>query len=251
MTEDLEPVSRLQSLDQRIAHLQHEIAALPKHIAAIEKTLDGHHRRLEADRAALAANLKDRKRYEEDIKLSEQKISKLRDQTQQAKTNEQFRAFQHEIEFCEKEIRSFEDRILELMTASERFDQNAKKTETAFNQQKKHVDAEKAEAREKTASHQKELNSLRAERQQIVSTMKPSVLASYERIRKKWHGATVLAEAVDSHCSACQIALRPQFLQDLRKGDKLMFCESCGRFLYYNAPVTFEHDLAAHSEPRV
>ena len=95
MTEDLAPVSRLQSLDQRIVQLQQEIAALPKHIAAIEKALDAHNRRLEVDRAALAANLKDRKRHEDDIKVNEQKISKLRDQTLQAKTNEQYRAFQH------------------------------------------------------------------------------------------------------------------------------------------------------------
>ena len=54
----------------------------------------------------------------------------------------------------------------------------------------------------------------------------------------------MVAEAVNGRCSACQINLRPQFLQDLRKGDQLMFCESCGRFLYYNPPVSFE-DAAA------
>src|ERR1700737_1153552 len=115
MTADLELITGLQSIDLKIADLGREVAALPKHPALIEKTLDPHRRRLEADRAALAANQKDRKRYEDDIKVQEQKASKLRDQMNQAKTNEQFRAFQHEIEFCEKEIRRFEDRILEFM----------------------------------------------------------------------------------------------------------------------------------------
>ncbi len=55
---------------------------------------------------------------------------------------------------------------------------------------------------------------------------------------------TVVAEAANGRCSACQINLRPQFLQDLRKGGQLMFCESCGRLLYYNPPVSFE-DAAA------
>src|SRR5579862_1081117 len=122
MHPDAPLVSRLQSLDQRIAALEKEIATLPKHIALIEKTLESHVRRLEADRSALAANQKERKKHEGDIQVHQQKISKLRDQMLGAKTNEQYRAFQHEIEYIEKEIRTAEDRILELMTESERLE---------------------------------------------------------------------------------------------------------------------------------
>ncbi len=99
MTVEIEQVTRLQSLDMKIAELEREVATLPKHIAQIEKALDSHLRRLEADRAALAANQKERKTLEDDVKVENQKISKLRDQMLGAKTNEQYRAFQHEIEF--------------------------------------------------------------------------------------------------------------------------------------------------------
>ena len=37
--------------------------------------------------------------------------------------------------------------------------------------------------------------------------------------------------------------LRPQYFQELRKADKLYFCESCGRILYYNPPVNLEHEI--------
>jgi len=93
MNPDTHLVNRLQTLDNRIGVLEKEIAALPKHVAQIEKALDSHLRRLDADRAALAANQKDRKKLEGDIQIQEQKISKLRDQMLQAKTNEQYRAF--------------------------------------------------------------------------------------------------------------------------------------------------------------
>ena len=245
MTAQIEQVSRLQSLDLQIAELQKEIAALPKHIAGIEKTLESHLRKLEADRAALTANQKERKRLEDEIKIQEQKISKLKDQMLGAKTNEQYRAFQHEIEFCEKEIRKHEDRILDLMSESEPLDANVKKAETSLKEERLLVDAEKAKARDRTAADQKQLSQLESERKAIVTQVKPQLLSAYERIRKKWHGV-VVAEATDGRCSACQIVLRPQFLQDLRRGDELMFCESCGRILYYNPPVSFEQDLAAH-----
>jgi len=248
MTADLELVSRLQSLDQRIAKLQQEVAALPKHVAEIEKALDSHLRRLEADRAALSANQRARKGLEDDIKVHEQKISKLRDQTLQAKTNEQYKAFQHEIEFCEKETRKCEDRILELMQESEPLDRNVKLAEAALAEEKKTVDAEKAKARERTAEDQSQLDTLSAERKEAVVKLKPAIYKSYEHIRKKWRGVT-MAEAVDGRCGACRISLRPQFFQDLRRGDEIMFCESCGRFLFYNPPVAFDHAASAHTSP--
>src|SRR4029453_18911048 len=101
---------RLQDIDNRLAELSREIASLPVHIAEIEKKMHAHERRLEADRAALTANQKERKKCEGDIQMQEQKISKLKDQMLQAKTNEQYKAFQHEIGFCESEIRRAEDR---------------------------------------------------------------------------------------------------------------------------------------------
>ena len=239
MHPDINLVIHLQSLDQRIAALDKEVAALPKHVAAIEKTLESHIRKLEADRAALAGNQKDRKKLEGDIQVQEQKISKLRDQMLQSKTNEQYRAFQHEIEYAENEIRKAEDRILELMGESEPLDQNVKKAEVALKEEKQAVEAEKGRARERTAADQSQLDQLRGERKEAVAKVRPAVVKEYERIRKKWNGHAI-AHVEGGRCSACQIVLRPQYLQDLRKGDELMTCEVCGRFLYFAPTVPIE-----------
>ena len=243
----MEQVTRLQALDVQISELQREIATLPKHIAQIEKTLDSHIRRLEADRAALAANQKERKQLEDDAKVESQKISKLKDQMLGAKTNEQYRAFQHEITFCEDAIRKAEDRILDLMGEAEPLDGNVKKAEGALKEEKQNVEAEKAVARERTAVDQKQLDEHQTERKALVAKFKPQNYSAYERIRRKWHGMAV-AEAADGRCTACQIVLRPQFYQDLRHSSELMFCESCGRILYYNPPVSFEHHVAVHPQ---
>ncbi len=243
MHPDTHLVIQLQSLDQKISALDKEVAALPKHIAAIEKTLESHVRKLDADRAALAANLKDRKKQEGEIQIHEQKISKLKDQMLQAKTNEQYKAFQNEIDFAQKEIRKCEDRILELMTESEPLDQNVKKAEAALKEEKLVVEAEKDRARKRTAEDQKALDVLHGQRTEAASKLPGATLKEYERIRKKWRG-TAIAEAVKGRCDACQIIIRPQYLQDLKTGEQMLTCESCGRFLYYNPPVRVE-DAAA------
>jgi predicted nucleic acid-binding Zn-ribbon protein len=241
MLPDVDVAVRLQALDLRISNLLREISSLPKHIAAIEQKLGVHERRLEVDRAALAANQKDRKLLDGEIQMAQTKISKLKGQTLEAKTNEQYRAFQNEIDFCEREIRGHEDRILDLMTASEPLDKNVKLAETALKEERAQVQAEKQRAEKHAAEDRKRMNELQAERNELFSRLPKTVASNYERLRKL-RGVAV-SEAVDGRCSQCHISLRPQFLQELKRGEKIMFCESCARMLYYNPPKSPE-DLA-------
>ena len=184
MLPDLKLVIRLQEVDNRLADLAREISALPKHIAEIEKKLGAHERKLEADRAALTANQKERKKCDGDIQIQEQKISKLKDQMLGAKTNEQYRAFQNEIDFCLKEIRKAEDRILELMGESEPLDKNVTAAEVALKAEKAQVEAEKKVARERTAVDEQASAELQKERTAIVSGITPSTYQRYQRVCK-------------------------------------------------------------------
>jgi len=241
MLPDIQHAIRLQILDDRVTALTKEISALPKHVAEIEKKLEAHQRRLDHDKAALLANQKDRKRLEGEIQTHDQKISKLKSQMMEAKNNEQYRAFQHEIDFAGQEIRKAEDRILELMGDAEPLDKNVRTAEVALAAEKKQVEAEKAAARERTVADQKEIDSLKSDRAAIVAQMTPSVAANYDRIRKGRAGVGI-TEAVAGRCGRCNIVLRPQFYQDLKKGETIMICESCGRMLYHN-PVQSVEDL--------
>jgi len=242
MHPDVHLVIQLQSLDQKITALDKEVASLPRHVAIIEKALESHLRKLEADKAALSGNQKDRKKLEGDIQIHEQKISKLRDQMLQAKTNEQYRAFQSEIDWCGTEIRKSEDRILDFMEQSEPLEKSLKAAEADLKQQVERIEKEKERVRQRIAADRKQLAEAQSERKDIVSRMDPKFYADYERIRRKTHGS-VVADATDGHCSACMITLRPQFVQDLRKGDRIMQCESCSRMLTYNPAVSFENNV--------
>ncbi len=239
MLPDIELAVQLQSLDDRLAAIAKEIADLPKHVAVIEKKLENHLKRLEADRAALVANQKERRKLELDIQGHEQKISKLKGQMMDAKSNEVYNAFQHEIGFCQKEISNIEDRILELMGESDPLEKAVKVAEGELAVEKKQVDAEKKSAQERSAADRAEAAKLNQQRADVVARVTPKVYAEYERIRKGRAGFAV-SEAVNGKCSKCHIQIRPQFLQELKQGNAIMVCESCKRILYYAPPQSFE-----------
>jgi predicted nucleic acid-binding Zn-ribbon protein len=135
------------------------------------------------------------------------------------------------------------------MGESEPLDRNVKAAETALKGEKAQVEGEKGQARERTAVDQKAATELQAERAAVVKEMTPRIYQRYEQVRKARRGIAV-AEAVEGRCSVCHLTLRPQFFQDLKKGDQVMSCESCQRMLYYNPPVSVE-DLTGEAAPVV
>ncbi len=246
MGPDVKVALKIQSLDLRITELKREIAQLPKHIAEIEKQLVAHERRLEVDQAAMAANEKERRKLEGDIKSFEEKTSKLKNQMLQASTNEQYKAFQNEIRFAEESIRKSEDRILELMEESETLAEAVEKAESALKAEKQEVQREAESARERTAADEKELAEKLAERKGLVPELNPKIYDTYERIRKRF-GLPVLTEGNSGRCSACNIALRPQFFQDLKRANEPVRCENCWRLLYYHPTIDVEAEQAPAS----
>jgi hypothetical protein len=234
MNSDLRGALQLQHLDARATELKREIDSLPKHIAEIERTLASHIRKLEADKAALAANGASRKKLDGDVQTQQQKISKLRDQMMGAKTNEQYRAFQHEISYCEDAIRKAEDQILSLMEAAESLESNVKSSQAALAEEKKSVEAEKAQAKARTAADQEELAKVLAERAETRKTLPAALAKEYDRLRVKHKEGFALAEAKDGMCQACHMIMRPQLWQDVRT-DAIVACENCKRILYYES----------------
>ncbi len=238
MHPDVATALRLQALDLRANELRREIAALPKRILEIEKALESHTRRLELDRAALSANQKERKKIEADIQLHRQKISKLRDQMMEAKTNQQYRAFQEEIQYFEQAISKAEDQILELMLEAEKLEVNFRKAEADLAGEKKSVEAEKEQARARTQADREELKRIEAERREVAARISPEVLSAYERLRTRHYPAgDVLAEARDGRCLGCMMTIRPQLFQDVKSGASVVYCETCRRILYAEEPA--------------
>lgn len=236
MNEDVRNLTLVQGFDEAIAVRSAEIDSLPRHIAEIRKRLHAHQVQLKADKDALAANQKLMRDLEGQIADHRQKINRLRDQMMQAKTNEQYKAFQHEIEFHEKAIRDAEDREIELMEAAESLSANVKVAEKALAEEEASVKAEAAEAEKRVAAIRAEREQLEAERKQTLERLTRDVLTAYQALKTRGR-KQVVATIEGGNCTACRMSVRLQIIQELQLSDKLIRCENCQVFLYA-VPVT-------------
>jgi len=232
MLPDIENLLKLQDADKEIRRLQDEVAELPKRVAAIEQKLAGTKAQLDKAQAAVKTDEAARRKYDTNIKDLREKISKYRDQSLAVKTNDQYKALLHEIQFAEKEISANEDKILELMVNADARDKEVKAAQAELKEETAEIEKEKEQARQRTAEDEKLLAEWRGKRDQLRAGIREDLLRHYERV-SKFRGSGI-SEVRDHKCMACQVILRPQTYNEVRSGTETVVCDSCQRILYFN-----------------
>jgi len=243
MLPEVENLIALQKTDAEIRRLKEEIAALPKRVAAIEEKLAGTKAALEKAKAAIKADEAARRKHESAIKDLQEKISKYRDQSLAVKTNEQYKALLHEIEFAERDIRGYEDKILELMLDADSREQDVKKAEAELKAETAEIEKEKTEARERTTVDEKELAEWTAKREAARAAVDADLLQHYDRVAK--YRGSGIAEVREQKCTGCSVMLRPQTYNEVRAGLKTVVCDSCQRILYFDAATEIAAPVVA------
>lgn len=228
----------LQRVDHAIASLQAELDAFPKRVRDADAKLNGAKSAVAAAKEALANSQKERKKFELDVQQWKDRAKKYRDQSGAVKTNEAYKALQHEIANAEAEVAKAEDAQLEVMMAGEEAERrvrhaeaNLKEDETAVVKDRKEIEAQQAERK-------KQLASLVIERERSLAPIPDDLRELYTRIAKRHHG-TGLAEAKNEQCRGCGMRVLPHILQELRRepNDEIYRCESCGLILYTLEPI--------------
>ena len=251
MSPEIEHFISLQTTDREIQRLKAEIAELPKRVSKIEQKLAGTKAALEQARAGLKADDAARKKHESAIADLRTKISKYRDQSLEVKTNEQYKALMHEIQFAEQDISANEDKIIVLMVNAENRENQVKAAEAELKAETAEIEKEKNMAREQTAKDEKELAEWNARREAARAAVDPDVLRHYDRVLK-FRGSG-LAEVLDHKCTGCSVVLRPQTYNEVRNG-QMIYCDSCQRILYFDlskeAPVESKVEKPARRRAR-
>ncbi len=248
MNPNLTILIELQSLDNTIRSLESEIQSLPRKIAEIESTLSGHIAQVESDKAKIADNKLSRRKRENDIKVFREKISKHKDQMLEVKTNEQYRALMHEIEFHEAAIRKIEDEILAEMIESDSMEQGLRQAERNLAEERSRARVEVEAATERKRQDEEKLAAARAQREKARALLPDDVFFSYERVLVARKG-TAVAPVVDGACGACHVRLRPQAFNDVQTNLEILPCESCACILYYVPPPP-EPEADSKSKPQ-
>jgi predicted nucleic acid-binding Zn-ribbon protein len=238
MNSDLKQLIRLQAIDVSIQELRSRIDKFPTISKALDEKLRTAQSGLESAKEKAKNNQGNRKKLESEISSIEGKISKYRDQMMSVKTNDEYRALQHEIEHAQTGIRKIEDDILNLMMEAETNQSDIKTAEVRLKEDQAKVHDERKNLEDENKRDMSALESYLKERKEIQSAVSSDLISQYERVRKH-RGGIGVAPARNEVCEICQVRIRPQVFQEIRKNNQIIACDACQRILY--DPENMDH----------
>ncbi|MCZ6600369.1 MAG: C4-type zinc ribbon domain-containing protein [Acidobacteria bacterium] len=235
MNADLEALIHLQETHHKITALTYRIETeIPEHIAVVESELRVVREAVDASRGTIEQAEAARVRLEHELRLAEDKLEKYKVSLMQVKTNDEYRAALNEIDYMNRARSELESSILELMEDSETRQEQLKTLEAEFA-----VEDDKIRADRKV--HEDERDELIAERKGLeaeVATIAEALPDSHLRVFRRIaavRGGVALAEAANGVCIVCNVVLRPAVYQQVKRNERIIPCDSCGRILYYRA----------------
>jgi predicted nucleic acid-binding Zn-ribbon protein len=237
MLPDLQHLIHLQEIDTALDRARRRIADIPSLQQALEARAAERTAAVQTVKDRIAATAASRRDVEKEVAGVQTRLSKYKDQLMAVKTNKEYQAMQTEIATAEGLVRSYDDRLLELMEASEQEAADLKTAEAAMKAEQAAIAAEQQTLEAEKAARAGELERLTAERAALTPQISREALAIFERVAHGRKGQA-LAEARDGLCTVCHVRLRPQVFNEVRRNASIIQCDSCTRILYFTPPAT-------------
>jgi predicted nucleic acid-binding Zn-ribbon protein len=232
MKDTLDILFRLQMLDDETDALEKEKATIPGDMEGVDAKLEEMEKAIQIikDESLDLTKLRDEK--ENDLRAIGDQINKFQGQLYQVKTNREYESLQHEIDALKEKSSQVEDAILELLEKMEKLSATVVEEESKLSEFRREADREKTEL----STREEELSDRIAikydERKRLVVNLDDSLVARYDRIRERKAGLAVAA-VQNGACGGCYRRIPPQEIQELKKMQRIIACEGCGRMIVW------------------
>jgi len=186
---------------------------------------------------------------ESELKDIQQKLVKFQTQLMEVKNSREYSAVLKEIDSAKVEITKHDEGLLARMQEIETLQADLPEAEAKLAVEVAAFDKERAEIEAAMQSLEERARQLVAERVKVEKSLPRDILMTFNRVAQARQGVS-MARVVDAVCSACNVRLRPQVYNEVRRGDTLLTCDSCRRFLYYEPVETAGDSPAAETNQK-
>ena len=252
MQKVLEDLIQLQELDLAIAEMERVAGEIPRQIQALEDALAASLASLDRAKADADATQKLLRSQDKVLEEVRQDQRKKQGRLFEIKTNQEYSAVLKEIEVLKERQGRLEEEIIGLMEKGEGLAGEIRRLEGELAAAETRCREERARKEAELADVQAKLRDFQARWNVQAKPIDPELLQTYRKLLKTRAGRAVVPAVIErrkvksfgSHegreetaaaCGGCNVSLRPQFVNELRRGEELLTCASCSRILYRQA----------------
>ena len=223
---------RLQQVDTRISQMearrrkiQETLANDSELQAAMQrlKSAEQDEHRLDQERRAAEEGARD-----QEIKIQQAESSLYGGKVQNPK---ELQDLQADVVSLKKRLAAMEEQELEAMVQLDSVQAGVQAARSQLETVRSRLGQDQRHLLDEEAGIERDLASLKTERQAALSAVDPRLLRTYEHLRDERRGVAVV-EITDNSCGACGTTLTAALQQSARHAAELVHCPSCGRILF-------------------
>jgi predicted nucleic acid-binding Zn-ribbon protein len=232
MNRNLELLLKIQEVDHRLDELTARSAALPRQIDELEERKAEAAIHLANTRQEHDDAVRRRRKKERDLETVEEKITKIKSQLPQVKTNREYHAFLAEITSLEGEKGRLEEDILLAMEESSAGEGRIRGVEEQVRTEQARIDGEINEVRRNVAEVEQEIQTEQRLMKELVGQTDDDDYRVYRKVRDH-RGGLVVCAIKDAICQGCHMEVPRQIYVEVKKGGEIFQCPACQRLLYW------------------
>lgn len=230
MYDRLKVLYKLQQIDNQLDELEDLRGDLPNMVRELEEKIAGLVSDIETKEKEQKDSIVKRDENENEIEKLKENQKKFKAQLYQVRNNKEYDALTKEIDHTEEHINKLEAENNSLADRSKVLTQEIEEITPKVDELKNELKEKEADLKEIIKANEREETKLLEERKKIEGAVKKNDISSYMRIRKAKKGLAV-ATIKRSACSGCHNIVPSQRQLEIRRNNKLFYCEYCGRIL--------------------
>ncbi len=232
MVPELMALVEIQQIDKDIREIESANLSLNKQLEKEKEEIAKKKAILQEMVEKKDALQKDLRHNERTLQQIEQNLEGFEKKIYQVKSQKELEAVDHEIAKSRKERSNVEDAILICMTSTEEISISLSKQEKELKKETDDFDCQSQKIEADIKLNIQKLLTANTKKQEIISTIEPTLLSNYERLREGRNNLAVV-HVEGGICQGCFITLPPQQVNEVRVGNSIIRCSSCARMLYW------------------
>lgn len=232
MSEIVEKLLDLQSIDTKISELEKFISSDDNELAEARKEYDNFINSI----TIVKREVDDLNKKFSELRINYEDRKQLYDSAQKklssVKNSKEYEAVLKELDLLKKEVDENEIKYLELEEQLNKKREEEKKLEDKRNAIMESYQENLNRKKKDDQKYRDQLEDLKKKRNELISTIKNRVLSKYE-ILKTARNNIAIVQVEDEICKGCYMKIPPQLYVEVKKDKDLKQCPNCQRFLYY------------------
>jgi len=219
----------LQIVDEQLDELEELRGDLPVAVESLRSRMNLIKKENEEKEEQRKNSLLKRKENEEEVEKLKANQKKFKTQLYNVRNNKEYDALTKEIDHSEEQIKKLETENDTLADVSKKLADEIEEITPQITELNNDLKVKEADLKEIIKTNAKEEAKLRERRKVIEDQTKKADYSAYMKIRKAKGKAVVTIKR--SACSGCHNIVPSQRQLEIRRNNKLFFCEYCGRIL--------------------